>query len=299
MVPLVAFLLEIISTFIMKTQPIMLIKIFLVVISLTSCLESTSQSVSTSKKVTKTVAKPTAKAKTAGPVKKPAKGLQNNNFGGNYVGSHNGSTISVQLLSKGTGVSGTFIMNGQQAKINGTVNNLICKGRITEDETNISYDFAAEKTGADLQFSLLYPGQSNQGVKLLLKKESATGISNVGKNSGKSRNPALIGTWRNTEVISSGSGQFYSSFSTDYFIKLNADGTALIWTGKSAGGTKNVTIDAPQGSNVQRAEWYTEGKSLIFADPNTGQKEGISFYAEPSRMMLTGKNSKKVYQRVN
>jgi hypothetical protein len=277
----------------MKTQGIMFLKIFALVISLTSCLESTSQSVKTTKKPAKATVKPI--------VKPPVKAKQTgSSFNGTYTGNQNGNPISIQLNAKDNQVNGSFLMNGQQAKINGTIKNAICSGKITEEDTNISYNFSAERSGENLYFTLLSSGQNNQSAKLILTK-SASGSNPVTlkTSAGKNRNAALIGTWRNTEVISSGSGQFYSSFSTDYFLKLNADGTALIWTGKSAGGTKDVTIDAPQGGNVQKAEWYTEGKALIFVDPGTGQKEAISFYAEPSRMMLTGKNSKKVYQRVN
>lgn len=116
--------------------------------------------------------------------------------------------------------------------------------------------------------------------------------------SGKNRDQKLIGTWRNTEVISSGSGEFYSSFSTDYFATFNADGTALIWTGKSAGGSKSVMIDANASNNVQKMEWYTAGKSLYLVDPRSKKESFVTFYAEPSRMMLTSNSSKKVYHRV-
>ena len=288
----------------MKFQRTMLLKVYAVIISLIPSIEWAAHPDINIQKPTKTVSKATTK-----PVKKTVKKAvkpvinakqQVVSFSGTYAGEIKGMLLSIQLIHKEKAVTGSFTMNGEQATINGTVSNSICSGKITEDRTNITYRFSAEKSGQNLNFTLLDPNQTVPGVKIVLKKNSATANTPVVKNtSGMSRNPALIGTWRNTEVISSGSGEFYSSFSTDYFVKFDGNGNASIWTGKSAGGTRNVTIDAPQGTQVQRMEWYTEGKSLIFVDPKSRQKEAVSFYAEPGRMMLTGKNSKKVYQRIN
>ncbi len=284
----------------MKFQGIMLVQICAVIISLVPGVEWATHSDLNVQKPAQTVAKTVKK-----PVKKVVKPAikakqQVSNFSGNYTGEIKGMPLSIQLVHKDKTVTGSFTMNGEQATINGTISNLTCSGKITEDNTNISYGFSAVKSGQNLNFTLLDPNQTVPGVKIVLKKSPVSVNAAVVKNtSGLSRNPSLIGTWRNTEVISSGSGQFYSSFSTDYFIKFDGNGNASIWTGKSAGGTRDATIDAPQGTQVQRMEWYTEGKALIFVDPKSRQKEAISFYAEPNRMMLTGKNSKKVYHRIN
>ncbi|TCD01654.1 hypothetical protein [Pedobacter psychroterrae] len=285
----------------MKIQGIMLLKICVVIISLIPGTEWATHSNSNVQRPAQTVAK-TVKKPVKKVVKPVIKAKQNViSFSGTYTGEIKGIPLSIQLVQKDKAVTGSFTINGEQATINGTVISSICSGKITEDNTNITYRFSAEKSGQNLNFTLLDPGQTVPGVKIVLKKSpvAAANTAVIKNTSGLSRNPSLIGTWRNTEVISSGSGEFYSSFSTDYFVKFDGNGNASIWTGKSAGGTRDVTIDAPQGTQVQRMQWYTEGKALIFVDPKTHQKEAISFYAEPNRMMLTGKNSKKVYQRVN
>jgi len=227
--------------------------------------------------------------------------IQSSTFDGNYSVTINGTLMAITLLTKGENVSGNFVMNGQQAKINGTIKGLTCTGKITEDDTGKTYNFEADRKGEYLNFAFAVPEQNNQVVKLLMKKEVASKASNATTSLtiNKSRNQILIGTWRYTEVISSGSGQFYSSFATDYFVKFNQNGSAQIWTGKSAGGTNGVTIDSAKPGTVQQAEWYTEGKLLYFVDPNTKSKSAISYYAEPNRMMLTKGNSKKVYQKIN
>lgn len=222
---------------------------------------------------------------------------QVNNFAGTYSVTLQGTLMSITLFTNGDKVTGNFLMNGQQAKITGTVKDLICSGKIVEDETGKSYNFEADRKDDYLNFAFAIPEQNNQVVKLLMKKEVISKTSTATIN--KSRNQLLIGTWRYTEVISSGSGQFYSSFATDYFVKFNQNGSAQIWTGKSAGGTNGVTIDSAKPGTVQNAEWYTEGKLLYFVDPGTKSKSSIIYYAEPSRMMLTKGNSKKVYQKIN
>ena len=83
----------------------------------------------------------------------------------------------------------------------------------------------------------------------------------------------MVGKWRFTEVISSGSGQFYSSFSTDYFLQFNANGSCTTWNGRSAGGSGNVSFESNDGTNIENANWYTEGKNVVF---DVDVKGGIS-----------------------
>lgn len=252
----------------------MIYKILILAISFSSCLESDAQQ-------QKAIKKPFVKAKQV-----------SSNFTGDYEGSNAGKLVMITIKSAGNNISGTLLMNGETAKLSGTSKNNIATGQIKEDVSGKTYAFSAERKLNELNFSITFPEYNNQVVKLNLQKI-------VLASNSKTRDQKLIGTWRNTEVISSGSGQFYSSFSTDYFAKFNADGTALIWTGKSAGGTKDVTIDGTGGSNIQKMEWYTSGKTLYLVNPQNKQQSAVSFYAEPSRMMLSTAKSKKVYQRVN
>ncbi|RZL30272.1 MAG: hypothetical protein EOO96_18470 [Pedobacter sp.] len=216
-------------------------------------------------------------------------------FQGTYSVILQGKEVVISLNEKANLVTGTFVMNGQQAKLNGIVKNLICTGKIIEDETGKTYNFVAERKADILNFSFTVPEQNNQVVKLALKKEMAQKVT----SNTNTKNPLLIGTWRNTEVLSSGSGALYTSFATDYFVKFAADGTALIWTGKSAGGSNGITIDGAKPGSVQQMQWFTEAKTLYLVNPQTKQKAPVAFYAEANRMMLTSGKTKKVYQRVN
>lgn len=216
-------------------------------------------------------------------------------FYGIYSVTLQGKEVVISLNEKGNLVTGTFVMNGQQAKLNGIVKNLSCTGKITEDETGKTYNFVADRKADILNFSFTVPEQNNQVVKLVLKKETVQKVT----SNNNAKNPLLIGTWRNTEVLSSGTGALYTSFATDYFVKFAADGTALIWTGKSAGGSNGITIDGAKPGSVQQMQWFAEAKTLYLVNPKTKQKAPVAFYAEANRMMLTSGKTKKVYQRVN
>lgn len=251
-------------------------KIILLATALLFCLETDAQKKPSTNKTT-------VKAKQAQTL-----------FAGDYEGLNGGKTVAISLKQTGNNLSGSLLMNGETAKITGLGKNNIANGQIVEDVSGKAYSFNAERKLNDLYFTITFPEFNNQTVRLTLQKIKANSIA-----SNKNRDQKLIGTWRNTEVISSGSGQFYSSFSTDYFTRFNADGTVYIWTGKSAGGTKDVTIDGTGGANMQKMNWYTNGKTLYLVNPQNKQQSSVGFYAEPSRIMLSSAKSKKVYQRVN
>lgn len=106
----------------------------------------------------------------------------------------------------------------------------------------------------------------------------------------------MVGVWKHTEVLSSGSGGNYSSFSTEYFMEFKADGTVLYWTGRSAG--SGYSANGQDAQMADKGEWYTEGKILYLVDPATKQKGSTQFYVEQNRMMLhNGGSEKKIFER--
>jgi hypothetical protein len=218
-------------------------------------------------------------------------------FTGDYESTNTASTIFINLLEKNSVLIGTLTMNGEIAKISGSIKDRFASGKIVEVDSKKVYNFYAQKSGTTLNFSIVIPEQNNQTANLILNKVDAQKLNK--ELASKSRDQKLIGTWRYTEVISSGSGQFYSSFSTDYFAKFNADGTVFVWTGKSAGGSQNATIDGNASAQVQRMQWFTTGKILYLVDPTTMEKSPVQYYAEANRIMLSNNKNKKVYQRIN
>jgi hypothetical protein len=197
-------------------------------------------------------------------------------------------------------------------------------GKIKDKAKNLYYNFTANLKDNVLHFSITFPELNNQVVELLLAKqayttggESNTTITNGDSNitasettNGSSSKPnsqiysrakdsRLIGTWRYTEVLSSGGYGDYASMATDYFVELKPNGEFKSWTGSSAGGSYGSSYDNNSKSNLTIAGWYTEENFIIIFDPkNSNDKIRLPYSADGNRVMLKGKKN-KVYERVN
>lgn len=225
--------------------------------------------------------------------------LQESKFSGKFSGIFNGSEIVVTLTSQNNSdkIEGELWMNNERATIKAAESNGVVSGLIIEDTTNKTYAIKMEFVSEKLQLSMTFPEYNNQSVTIELDKNSSEKkVYDV--NPSKTRNANLVGTWRYTEVISSGSGEFYASFATDYFIQFLANGECITWTGKSAGGTNSATFDSDNANNIERVQWHTKENNLLFVNPQTQKEVSIPFYAEQNRMMLKG-SVNRVYTRVN
>jgi hypothetical protein len=188
-------------------------------------------------------------------------------------------------------------INGKGGKLTGTISGNTCAGSALDDETAQEFDFLAKINGNQLTFTMILPQYNNQELVLIMTKQSKNNQTKATKSS-NSRDQNLIGTWRFTEILSSGSGEYRVSMSTDYFIQLNADGAAATWTGSSGGGSSDISFYDSESSNLAKSSWNTEGKALYLTDHKTKMKEGVYYYVEGNKMMLTG-NKKRVYERIN
>lgn len=290
----------------MEIKKLKSISLCFLLLFLSACNQSNSQNNKHKSKglVTKTVVK---------------KGM----FTGNYIASYENASISAELTENNTVVKGFFYMDGVSNEIIAISNRNTMKGKLKDKSKNIYYDFEAKLKGNELTFYITFPELDNRIVELLLTKQVYTsggentititnGDSNIttsettnGSSSksstqlnSKTKDSRLIGTWRYTEVLSSGYGDSYGSLATDYFIQFKSNGECLSWTGSSAGGTSDVTYQNKGNSDVTKEGWYTEGKNVVFYDLNTNEEVSIPFLADENRFLLKG-GSTKIYQRVN
>jgi hypothetical protein len=220
-----------------------------------------------------------------------------NVFSGTFSGSQNGLESSVTFVVKNNNAIGNLVINGKGGKLTGTVSGNTCTGSALDDETAQEFDFLAKINGNQLSFAMILPQYNNQELVLIMTKQDKNSQPKSSKSS-NSRDQNLIGTWRFTEILSSGSGEYRVSMSTDYFIQLNSDGSAASWSGSSGGGSSDVSFYDSESSNLVKSSWNTEGKALYLTDHKTKMKEGVYYYVEGNKMMLTG-NKKRVYERVN
>lgn len=110
------------------------------------------------------------------------------------------------------------------------------------------------------------------------------------------RNINLIGLWRNTEVLSSGSGDNYMSFSTDYFLEFQRNGVFLSWVGSSAG--SGYSSQSEDRNNADQGEWLTSDDILILKDPIKQEETSVKFFAENGKLMLSSETSRKIYEKI-
>jgi hypothetical protein len=224
------------------------------------------------------------------------------NYQGTFSGMQTGITSSAELTVQDKQLMGRIIMNGKGADVKGIIKDSVSTGTVYDIELNKSYAYSSVIRQNELHFFITFPELNNQAIELILKRDDASAEkSSIADSRFKtySKDAKLYGVWRYTEVISSGSGDNYASFATDYFMEFKADGTAFSWTGKSAGGSGNISIEGKAPASAEKGQWYTEGKTLFLIDPVTKQKVSILFFAEEKRMMLhNGGNEKKIFQRI-
>jgi hypothetical protein len=225
------------------------------------------------------------------------------NFTGTYQATYPGGTVAAEIVENQSLIRGNFLMDGEQYKIIATSNQNTFRGKILDEGKGKFYDVASQLNGNQMHLSITLPELNNKVVEMLLTKTGAaqTPTSNPTKAqpalNNKEKNPRLVGTWRYTEVLSSGMGGNYASLATDYFVQFRPNGECLSWAGSSAGGAPNVSMESRGNGSVTREEWYTEGSKVTFVNPHTKQQVSLTFFAEDNRMMLKGSSS-KVYQRV-
>ncbi len=106
----------------------------------------------------------------------------------------------------------------------------------------------------------------------------------------------IFGTWKNTEVISSGSGDSYGSFSSETFIEFTADGVFATWAGQSAGSGGGQSFESNGSSQKQSLKYRTEDRMIVFVDPSSGQEAKTKYAVDGSRLMLSdGAGHNKIY----
>ncbi len=95
----------------------------------------------------------------------------------------------------------------------------------------------------------------------------------------------LIGTWRFTEVLSSGG----FTVVTDYFIEFKTNGEANEWFGTSSNPVNNLNT----------VGWYTKGSNVVFINLQTKVENSVPFsMSTDSNTMLFNGNNTQVYQKI-
>ena len=235
--------------------------------------------------------------------------IKTNSFTGKYQGTYENSITTLVIKDENQTISGIFTLENQSFILNGTSNQDSFTGEIVDEQSGNFHKIVAQVKGDVLNLQITFPEYNYQVLELSLSRTQVlTEIKNNSENGSaiphhQPRNlrgdPALVGKWRFTESFSSGSGEFFMSFSTDYFMRINADGTAISWIGQSAGGSDNVIIEGNYASNEREFGWYTKGNQFFTVDPSHNEADqSVEYYAESNRMLFTSGNDKRLWERL-
>ncbi|MGV8994690.1 MAG: hypothetical protein ACOH1O_11345 [Flavobacterium sp.] len=232
-----------------------------------------------------------------------------NIFAGKFQGMYDNSMATVTIKTEDQVISGIFTLDNQSFLLNGKSDGRTFIGEIVDEQSGNFHKVVAKIREGILLLQITFPEHNYQVLELALNRtnefaairnpEGSHAINNNYEPKRRSGDNALIGIWRYTEVLSSGSGEFYASFSTDYFMRINSDGTAVSWIGQSAGGSESISIEGSYGSDIKEFGWYTRGNQFYIVDPSHEEADkSITYYAESNRILLSNGDNKRLFQRV-
>ncbi|RYY50971.1 MAG: hypothetical protein EOO06_02040 [Chitinophagaceae bacterium] len=214
-------------------------------------------------------------------------------FEGSFAGQQPGIASAAITKVNDAELTGRFELNGRPGKFRAKICANNCEGFIHDEQMQKDYSFTGRVTADSLYLFIRFPELDDQLIVLQMSRQPE-GPPAVGG----ARAKALIGLWRYTETFSSGSGDNYASFSTDYFMEFKEDGTAISWKGKSAGGMGGMSLEGKAGT-TQTVGWHTSANRLFLVDPVSGAKSTLLFSADANRLMLhNGGSEKKIMERV-
>lgn len=218
-----------------------------------------------------------------------------NDFEGYFKGQQTGIASTAELTVADNQLKGKIIMNGKTATVSGTINNKSASGFVNDTETGKQYVHTSFIKGDELRFSITFPELDNRIIELIMERQKTTaGNTAMANNTAHDRNPALVGVWKNTEVLGGGSDGM--SFSTEHFMELSEDGSARSWTGRSAG--SEAYADGNE-AGADKGEWYTEGKTLYLRDAVTKQDATTFYSVDATKMLLhNGGSEKRIFVRI-
>lgn len=228
-------------------------------------------------------------------------------FGQSWTGHYLNQEQAVQLQLKQNAavLSGEIVINGEKANVSGKVTGNTAKGELKDEQDTFTFDARLDGETLTLSFTspkllfipitLVFQRQKNAAA--LPSKPAAVPAPPAASGPNTPTDPRVIGTWRYTEVMSSGSGDNYFSMATDYFLQLDAQGNCATWTGKSGGGGANSSI-VGNGATIERGHYKTTNGQLLFIDPATKQQAGVKYSVDATRLLLSGNGQKKVYERI-
>jgi hypothetical protein len=238
---------------------------------------------------------------------------------GRYIGVVNNDNVTLILLQNGETISGTMTDSRQSYQVNGKLNANKIDAKAKENTLGITFQLSGYHENGQLYLDadLLLLGTVSRAFSTIFTKEGQVNNKNQNDLSitkpnhptnskanlpaalqGKSIDPNLIGTWKQTSSYSSGYGSdFYGS--TSSFMAFNSDHTTSDMGSQANISGSNYSGQSgglSQGRIVPNLWYYTEGKSIMFVFFNNGQystHKGGTYHIENGKMLFTQVNTNK------
>ena len=215
-----------------------------------------------------------------------------NRWNGTYYGDIKGTSATLILTQDGSSVTGKIDASGYFYNISGTSTDsqflgelidpqtqgkMSCSGTMQKDQVSLVIKDPTSGQSFTLNFSKTNPGISSQS------NNQAAGVE---------RDSNLIGNWLYSDSYTNGD----FSFTTQYRLIVNPDGTYLYGDAKMAGGGPGVS-GISEGGGYTKGQWKTQNK-IIHINEGYGWQPYAKYYVEGNSMMMTfSDGSKQVWKR--
>lgn len=232
-------------------------------------------------------------------------------FDGKYHTTQNGVTCTVEFKqSSNQQLRGLLAIGDEKGTVKGVISNGIASGTITDASTQQVFQFEASLEEPYLAF-VMYVKDEDSGlsapITFVLERSThaadaladtdtkLTSNLDPAKAPKKSRDVQLVGIWRTTENRSSGTGEFYMSMSTDYFMQFTQEGIAGVWKGKSAGGGAGSSFAKEADGEITQVFWYSEKAVFVLVDPNSKEELKTAYQFHDGKLVTTDRDGKYIF----
>lgn len=230
-------------------------------------------------------------------------GTTDDRWSGTWTGTVNGQQATLALKLNGTNLSGTLSDATGQMNLAGTVNGVRASGQLTMQQLPQPLTWQGAVVGDTLRMTVdvINPatGQKTPTPFTFTRGGANAGPGNVGAAPGNDvnvqRDPAVIGTWRYTSMVSVPG---YSS-AGDIYLKISADGNYRYgdqrFVASHAGGGTDV-----QSTDAQTGQWRTEGGKVYVKPTGTAQWVLWAQYEAQAQylMFIYTNGNKQLFDRV-
>ena len=233
---------------------------------------------------------------------------QQDPYAGTFTGSLQGDPITLELAPAGANRLTGQMRDSQQAfTVTAETSDGAIRGSAAESTYGITLDFTGRLSGNALTLTFTVQGMDMEGFDVAFTRAGSTSQqastpTGVIVKDGRTRDPALVGTWVNEQIYNSGYGDNFMGSTTITRITLARDGRVYEGASSTTMGGSNYTGQSTgQGAGeVPGVRWYTKDREIWFSVTQDGvtQQARMGRYAvDGANMLVTADNGEKMLFR--